>query len=382
MFNILTLCFLMHSFLSSQTQDYDSTGMYAHDFRTEDIPGYYETMNDSRIYYPDSNGVIPQSAIPCPIIIFGHGYLMGIDRYYSLAEHLASWGYIVVLPTISNPFPSPEHYTRAYSMVDAARWTAALNETSGDPFFGDLDAWSWGFSGHSMGGGLALLAADTFNLQDTLKATVAIASPQTTPATNSADLIIPKMIICGSIDNIAPWNDVRTAFWHNTPAPGTFAVIDGANHGYFMDYSYSWENGGTATINREEQLRITRRHLTAYFEHYLHDDTTSWNFHYCYGDSIKGHPTMDTVEVRYQPPGIEEGKPLNASQLSVSPNPVRRICAFSGYEGNVYIYDATGAMVDQTPSPGLWQPDPDLPHGIYFAISPGRTKTTKLILLP
>ncbi|MBD3369083.1 hypothetical protein GF402_01815 [Candidatus Fermentibacteria bacterium] len=60
-------------------------------------------MTDSRIYYPDSSGSIPPSAAPCPIIVLGHGFMMGIDRYYSYAKHLASWGHVVVLP----PFPIP-----------------------------------------------------------------------------------------------------------------------------------------------------------------------------------------------------------------------------------------------------------------------------------
>ena len=32
----------------------------------------------------------------------------------------------MVRPAISNPFPTPEYYTRARSMVDAARWTAPV----------------------------------------------------------------------------------------------------------------------------------------------------------------------------------------------------------------------------------------------------------------
>lgn len=68
-----------------QTPDFDTTGRYAVNYRTANIPGYYETMNNSRIYYPDSAGQVPGSCVPCPIIVFGHGFMMGIDRYYSYA---------------------------------------------------------------------------------------------------------------------------------------------------------------------------------------------------------------------------------------------------------------------------------------------------------
>lgn len=370
-------------FAVAQYPDYDTTGPFPTvSYRTENIPGVYETMNNSRIYYPSSGGQVNPSAVPCPIIVFGHGFQMGIDRYYSYAQHLASWGYIVVLPTISNPFPTPEHYTRAHSMMDAARWTASRDTVPTDIFYNKLARFRWGFTGHSMGGGLALLAADTFRLYDTLKAVVSLASPQTTPPTHSEHLITPKMIIAGSIDNIAPWNDVRTAYWQNAPAPGTFAVIYGANHGYFMDYSYSWENGGTATITRAAQLRIARRHMTAFFQRYLRNDTTLWNYHYCFGDSIKGHPTMDTVEVRYGGVGLREQKPMNATQsdVSVYPNPFTKSLSITGKNSSAEIFDITGKKITEIEIPGTWTPDRLLNPGVYFIKTPDN-RTRRVIFL-
>ncbi len=318
---LLLIAFL--TMLTPASADYSQPGMYGFDHRVEDIPGVYETMEDSRLYYPDSSGVIPPSAVPCPLVVLGHGFQMGIDRYYSYAEHLASWGYVTVLPTFSNPIWTPEHYTRARCMVDAALYAAELGQTPGDPFYGKVDATSWGFTGHSMGGGCAFLAADTFDLQDTLLVVVNFCSPQTTPPVESADLDVPKLVLAGSVDDIAPWEDVREAMWADAPAPGAFGVIAGANHGYCMDYSYWWEDGGTATITREQQQSIIRTYLTAYMERYLHGDTSPWNWQFCYGDSILLSPAMDSVEVR-----LEAGTwghtdaGLPAFEISsVSPNP-------------------------------------------------------------
>lgn len=357
------------SFLGAQYPDYDTTGPFVTvSYRIVDIPGAYETMDDSRIYYPSSGNQVNPAAVPCPIIVFGHGFQMDIDRYYTYAQHLASWGYIVVLPTISNPFPTPEHYTRAHSMVDAAMWTASLDTTPGDIFYNCLARFKWGFAGHSMGGAISLLAADTFKLFDTLKAVVSLASPQTTPPTHSQHLITPKMIIAGSIDNIAPWNEVRSAFWANAPAPGTFAVIHGANHGYFMDYSYFWENGGTATITRPEQLRIARRHMTAYFQRYLRNDTTTWNYHYCYGDSINHHPTMDTVEVRYGGVQIYENLDNNAKKhkIKVIPNPFVNFCQITGEDCKAEIINSIGQKIGAVNIPGFWYPAKDIGAGVYY----------------
>lgn len=369
LFYIFIIISIIAKFVNAQYPDYDTTGPFSTvSYRTENIPGTYETMNNSRIYYPSSGNQVNPAAIPCPIIIFGHGFQMGIDRYYSYAQHLASWGYIVVLPTISNPLPTPEHYTRAHSMVDAARWTASLDTTSGDIFYNCLAKYKWGFAGHSMGGAISLLAADTFKLSDTLKAVVSLASPQTTPPTHSQHLIPPKLIIAGSVDNIAPWNDVRSAFWVDAPAPGTFAVIHGANHGYFMDYSYFWENGGTATITRPEQLRITRRHMTAYFQRYLRNDTTTWNYHYCYGDSIYHHPTMDTVEVRYG--GVQIYEHLKNDdikhKIKVLPNPFINFCQITGVSSKAEIINSMGRKIDVVNIPGVWCPARDIGAGVYY----------------
>jgi len=317
--------------LSPVAAGYSQPGDYGFDYRVEDIPGVYETMEDSRLYYPDSSGAFPPSSVPCPIVVLGHGFQMGIDRYYSYAEHLASWGYVTVLPTFSNPIWTPEHYTRARCMVDAALYAAELGQIPGDPFYGNLDAASWGFTGHSMGGGCAFLAADTFDLEDTLQVVVSFCSPQTTPPVESADLEVPKLVLAGSVDNIAPWEEVREAMWADAPAPGAFAVIAGANHGYCMDYSYWWENGGTATITREEQQAVIRTYLTAYMERYLHGDASPWNWQFCYGDSILLSPAMDSVEVR---PESGTAGPSSAALpvsgiTSVCPNPFRAATSVS-----------------------------------------------------
>jgi len=306
------VCLLSASVLA-QTPDYSAAGRYGTAYRTEDIPGTTETMSGCRVYYPDSGGQLPQSAVPAPIVAFGHGWLLGINLYLSYAEHLASWGYVVVLPTYSNPIINPEHDKRARLMADAARWVAARDTVSGDVFFDRLDRWNWGFVGHSMGGSISMLAADTLRMPDTLRAVAALASPQSSPATHSEHLIAPKMILAGGTDNIAPWQDVRASFWDRAPAPGTFAVISGASHIDFLDVGYFSETEPPGTLGRETTQLVTRRHLTAFFERYLHGDRSAWNYAYVFGDSIVHHPTMDSVEVRPDPVAVSEGRKPQAT---------------------------------------------------------------------
>lgn len=361
--------FLVLPALAAAGPEYSAPGRFAAAVRTEDIPGATEVMRNSRIYYPESAGVIPRGAAPAPVVVFGHGWQMGIDRYYSYAEHLATWGHIVVLPTISNPLLRPEHDKRARLMADAARFAAALDTVAGDPFAGRVATASWGFCGHSMGGGLAFLAADTFDFGDTLRAVAALASPQTDPPTRAGEVAVPKLVIAGGTDNIAPWRGVRAAYWQDAPPPGTFAVIRGANHGYFMDFSYPWENGGSAGISREEQLRNSRRYLTALFERYLHGDESAWNHAWLHGDSLFSSPALESVEVRLPPLATGERRGRRLPQLSVRPNPFSGWALVSGYESSdVLVYDAAGSLVGVLSGPAVGG---ELGPGVYFLRSAG-----------
>jgi dienelactone hydrolase len=290
-------------FIAARVEDFSAPGVYSTAFVTADIPGQGETMNDSRIYYPVEGDTIPSSASPCPIVVFGHGWMMGIDRYYSFAEHFASWGYVTVLPTYSNPVFFPEHERRARCLVAAGRYVAALDDEYGHLFYGKLDPERWGFAGHSLGGSLSMLAGALFSessLMDTLRVLVSLSGPDTSPSTEEENLILPKMILGGTKDLIVPWEDIKRDIWDNSPAPGTFAVFSGANHNQFMDWSTALEDlfDGTPEISRERQLMLTRRHMTAYMERYVKGDRSQWNYQFCYGDSVRFGEYIDYAEIR------------------------------------------------------------------------------------
>lgn len=381
-----------------QGRDFAAPGPFGHAYRTEDIPGTTEMMRGSRIYYPDSAGIFPQSAVPAPIVAFGHGWMIGISSYFSYARHLASWGYVVVLPTYSNPIIVPEHDKRARLMADAARWVSARDTVSGDRFFGRLDRWNWGFVGHSMGGSISLLAADTLGLTDTLRAAAALASPQSSPPTHSAHLLLPKMILAGGQDNIAPWREVRQAFWDSAPAPGTFAVIRGASHTDFMDQWFLFGADCADALGRETTQLVVRRHLTAFLERYLHGDRSEWNYAYVFGDSIVRHPTMDSVEVRPDPVGVGAAGMMVGGLVFVSPNPSRQrvLVSFVMPESgalSVEVFSSEGRKVRTLLQGGrqagtvrlAWGGDDDagrrLPAGTYIIRASGAGLTDKGIVV-
>lgn len=370
-----------------QFPEYSAPGRYGYAYRDADIPGTTETMRGSRIFYPDSAGQFPASAVPAPIVAFGHGWMIGISSYFSYARHLASWGYVVVLPTYSNPLLWPEHDKRARLMIDAARWVANRDTIVGDPFYHKLDRWNWGFVGHSMGGSISMLAADTFRLPDTLRAVAALASPQSDPVTHPAHLLTPKMILAGGSDNIAPWRDVRQAFWNGAPPPGTFAVISRASHTDFLDGSFGNILGIAGTLGRDTTQLAVRRHLTAFFERYLRGDRSPWNYAYVFGDSIIHSRLMDSVEV--QPEMVPTEEPVQGDNMRIGtlPTVVRDLLVIpypsgAAHDGQYLLLDVSGRQVQKL-YPGCNHLG-RLRPGVYFVrrTHAGSSPNFKIIVVP
>ncbi len=399
---ILTFLLLLTP-VFAQCPDFSSPGPYNLSYRTEDIPSEDETMSGSRIYYPVINDTIPAAAVPCPIVVFGHGFNIGIDKYYSYGEHFASHGFITVLPTISNPVFTPNHNYRSRLIITAAHYVADLNDDPGDIFEGAVDVDNWAFVGHSMGGSISLLAGDRYvnypdsiyHIGDTLRAIVSYASPQSDPETVDEHITTPVMMLTGENDGTAPWEDVYSAFWVDKPPPGAFALVNGANHCYYCDESSvcDWFDSG-ADITREEQRSIARLHTTAFLYHYQFEDTGECVLQYAYGDSIQSADWMDSVEVRYLPLKIEERhKPSDLSDIFVYPNPGNSSFSIEAPFENVKsveLYDCSGRLVatsvkGKVSSDGyfIWEPDDKIPSGQYLikVHSTTRISVGKLIVL-
>ncbi len=124
------------------------------DFGVRDpVEGWLE----GRIVYPATGaggvGAAPDTAQgPYPLVALMHGWLASPDEYDMLGDHLASWGFVVVLPgthqgLIMDLDDYAEDTAAMLAGVDAASasgqgWLAGL--VSDDP---------WSAVGHSMGGG-------------------------------------------------------------------------------------------------------------------------------------------------------------------------------------------------------------------------------------
>ena len=183
-----------------------------------------------------------------PVVAFGHGFTQATSRYQSVLAALAARGYVVIAPNTETGL-LPNHGRLADDLAIAIRW-AQRTQPNAHP---TLDA----VSGHSMGGGAALLAADRNPSVDSV---VTFAAAETRPSamTASAGITVPAMFVVGSRDRIVT-PETTKRMYAAKPSPAIFATITGGYHCGFLDSSSFLGFGcDSGSISRSTQLSITR----------------------------------------------------------------------------------------------------------------------------
>ncbi|TVQ64367.1 MAG: hypothetical protein EA379_01810 [Phycisphaerales bacterium] len=209
---------------------------------------------------------------PYPAVSFGHGFLQSVSVYRSTLEHLSTHGYLVIASeSESGLFPSHGNFA-----TDISRCLTWLEDRNADPasfLFGRVDTDAFGLSGHSMGGGASILAA----AQDPrVRALANLAAANTNPsAVNAmANVTIPSRLIAGDSDGITPVENHGVLMYNNATCPRQLPIIIGGFHCGFTDSAGLFcDSGG---ISRAEQLAITRRLLTEFFDLHLKGDQSLW----------------------------------------------------------------------------------------------------------
>ncbi len=117
--------------------------------------------------YPITNPLSDAGAPPpqgCPIVLFAHGFLMDASAYETYANHLASFGYVVVLPNYydANTILSMSNDVAYMQDVVTGLTFATGGLPQSDPAVTPLVSATGpvGISGHSLGGKLAILAIE------------------------------------------------------------------------------------------------------------------------------------------------------------------------------------------------------------------------------
>ncbi|MGW3819178.1 alpha/beta hydrolase family protein [Streptomyces sp. NPDC005046] len=229
----------------------------------------------ARVWYPGttSGANAPVAPGAHPGLAFGHGFFQGITQYESLLKHYASWGFITVTPKSQGGL-FPSHSAFADDLNAGLTWLTTQNTTSGSRFAGAVNTARLGLSGHSMGGGAALLAAGR---NPAVKSVSTLAAAETNPSavTASGTLTIPAQYVGGSADTIAGVADNQQKMYNAKAAPTQLRVITGGFHCGFEDSSgFGCDSG---TITRAAQQKLTQGVTTSYLLNTLGGDTSMYD---------------------------------------------------------------------------------------------------------
>ncbi len=283
-----------------------------------------------------------------PLIVFGHGFVMGYDAYLFWKNNLVPEGYIIAFPTTEGSMsPSHENFGADLAfLINKIKDEAATNASS--PFYQKLSATS-AIMGHSMGGGSSFLACAGNNVPTCM---VTFAAAETNPSSTTAagSINIPCMVMSGAEDCVAPPASHQIPMYNalSSPCKVYVSIIEGV-HCYFGDYNFNCTFGESTcnpvpSIQRADQEDVALDFTLLYLDYYLKNDAVAWT---AFNDSLTSSSRI-TYQMSCPSTSIEENDPKN--ELMVYPNPATSeivVVAGSGVNGEIRleIYDLSGRMI-------------------------------------
>lgn len=304
------------------------------------------------VYYPSTvqgdNVAIATGTFP--LIVFGHGFLMGYSNYAFWKDNLTPLGYIMVFPTTEGG-SGPDHASFGADLAFLVNKLKDEGLNASSPFYQSVGSTS-AIMGHSMGGGSSFLACQN-NTVPTCMINFAAAETDPSAVTAAASVTIPALVIAGEDDCVAPPADNQLLMYNAlASACKTYVVVKTGAHCYFADYSAICTTGESfcnpvPSIAREDQLATTLRYTRTFLNYYL-KATGTWN---AFLDSL----STDAANITYQvscPQTTSVDEHPSGDQVVLYPNPAGsavRIDWPAGFSGSysLRLTDMTGRTLQQ-----------------------------------
>lgn len=262
-----------------------------------DLPGPCEIEHqqvtvsgqETHIYYPTScNGWV---SAPYPGIAFAHGFSMfglsnGAAENADHGEHLASWGYVVAIPRLTDDVDE-----RIADITALLTYLETETDSPSSFLYQKVDVNRLGLAGHSFGGATVLAVG----AQDPrVKAIVALdpvyhqggpGSDESEPEIWDPDgegpnITAPTCVLGAPGSNCNSEADYAEIYpYIGSVHKATFFIV-GASHCDFMspgNMFCSWVCDGDTDPARTE---LTQKYMTAWFNYYLHYDTDYYDYLY------------------------------------------------------------------------------------------------------
>ncbi len=265
--SILSILFVVCSGIA---QDYDVSST-SKTFRDGDRRNRRVRTN---IYYPK---VSPVNQTQFPVVILGHGFVMGSDAYQNFYDTLVPRGYIVVfVNTEGSFFANHEAFSKDIAFMVGA--IQAENSNQRSPLFGIVDDKS-ALIGHSMGGGAATVAASLTEVETLV--TFAPALLRFDTLTPASKVTAESIVFSGSGDGVTPPNENHEPIYNNLGSDCKYFInIKGGAHCYYANSNFFCDFGensssGDIQITRAQQQAVTFKFLNSWLDYKLKNSSAA-----------------------------------------------------------------------------------------------------------
>jgi dienelactone hydrolase len=230
------------------------------------IPGTEGATLITDLYFPGTHGLVSVGAGRCPVIVLGHGFAQTKDEYVNQGLHLATRGYLVLIP---NSTAVADWSRFADDLRKCLDWIEAQDVDSNSIFFGRVRTNCAGATGHSAGGLSAILAAT----RDVRIRALSPMDPVDSDGLGVAALpsVPAPVAITYSEPSLCNANGSALTLYNAACAPKRGMLIVGANHSDPEDPASLLIEVVCGAADSERQM-LYRRYMTGWFEYYLRGD--------------------------------------------------------------------------------------------------------------
>jgi dienelactone hydrolase len=366
---------------------------------------------DTHIYYPEDRECNGRMAAPYPAVAFAHGFSGfglsdGAGENAGHGEHLASWGYVVAIPTLPDGFDE-----RFAALQDVLSYMQAATVDPDSFLYEGVDDERLATVGYSLGGAsaLALAARDA-----RVKAVVALdpvyhqgppipgfGTMSWDPEVEGPNITVPTCIQGAPPSNCNSYADHSEIYpFIGSHHKATFLVVD-ASHCDFSEPGHSMCDLMCDGSSDAARTALVLKYITAWLNYYLYLDTESYAV--LYGTEAEADIVAGRIkrQVANAPRDLSTVGTTSTIKLqwSVYGHPIvagysiyRRIPGESysmtpyAQTGKTGIFTDTSVIADQVYSYTLNSRDPaDNPHQASVEISANATTTltiTRRLFLP
>jgi len=204
-----------------------------------------ETVRFDAIIPADADGELATSGAPYPAVLQIQGGLVTPERYRWQAVHLASRGFVVLVPRHSLNLAILASDNGSWALDEALE----RSETPGDPLEGAISAGGpVSAMGHSLGGVVASMRWVDDERVDAVAVFASYAAGGTDVESMDGH---PSLLLTGSEDQVPP--EEFFPEWARYPEPTWQGVVDGMNHYDWTDDAKAGELKGDGEPTRPQE---------------------------------------------------------------------------------------------------------------------------------